>query len=263
MNASHVEFTVFTKPWKMPLAELGRFVKRLGFDGIELPIRPGYQVEPANVSQDLPAAAKILADLGLKIGTVAGPTDERTIAACAEAGVPIIRICVDIPPDRNYLTAIDDLQRLWESLAPLLVKHEVALGVQNHVGRSIANAAQLRHAISKFDPRHVCAVWDAAHNALQGEQADIALDTIWSHLRVVNLKNAFWRLASGPEAPVAKWTPYWTTGRHGQADWKAVAGELRKRGFVGDICLTAEYSDHDAVDRLIAEDIQFARSLFA
>jgi hypothetical protein len=29
------------------------------------------------------------------------------------------------------------------------------------------------------------------------------------------------------------------------------------------VCLTAEYSDHDAVDRLIAEDIAFAKALFA
>src|SRR5579859_3128850 len=27
-------FTVFTKPWKMPLPELARFVRGLGFDGV-------------------------------------------------------------------------------------------------------------------------------------------------------------------------------------------------------------------------------------
>ena len=71
MGKSNVTFSVFTKPWKMPVAELGRFVKGLGFDGIELPVRPGYQVLPENVRRDLPKAAKQLADrmkkdLGLK-----------------------------------------------------------------------------------------------------------------------------------------------------------------------------------------------------
>jgi len=42
-----------------------------------------------------------------------------------------------------------------------------------------------------------------------------------------------------------------------------VVEELKRRGYQGVVCLTAEYSDHDAVDRLIAEDIAFARSLFA
>jgi len=263
MSAANVAFTVFTKPWKMPLPELGKHIRGLGFDGIELPVRLGYQVEPDNVTRGLPATAKLLADFGLKIGTVAGPTDEQTIAACAAAGVPIIRICVAIPPEKDYLSAIADCQRQWDALVPVLDRHGVALGIQNHFDRCIANSAQLLHAVGRFDPRHVCVVWDAAHTALQGENADIGLDIVWSHLRVVNLKSAFWKLTTGPEAPMARWTTYWTTGRHGLANWPAVAGELTRRGFAGDVCLTAEYSDHDAVDRLIAEDIAFAKSLFA
>jgi hypothetical protein len=30
----------------MPLPELAEFVNTLGIDGVELPVRPGYQVEP-------------------------------------------------------------------------------------------------------------------------------------------------------------------------------------------------------------------------
>ena len=66
--ATDVDFTVFTKPWTMPLPELAGFVKTLGFDGVELPVRPGYQVEPETVTEALPEAARILADHGLKIG---------------------------------------------------------------------------------------------------------------------------------------------------------------------------------------------------
>ena len=42
-------FTVFTKPWRMPIGELGAFVGGLGFSGVELPVRPGFQVEPEDV----------------------------------------------------------------------------------------------------------------------------------------------------------------------------------------------------------------------
>ena len=55
MDQHRVSFSVFTKPWKMPLPDLARFVHRLGFEGIELPVRPGYQVLPENVGSDLPA----------------------------------------------------------------------------------------------------------------------------------------------------------------------------------------------------------------
>ena len=46
---SHVTWSVFTKPWKMPIPELGAYVRELGFTGIELPVRPGYQVPPEAV----------------------------------------------------------------------------------------------------------------------------------------------------------------------------------------------------------------------
>lgn len=263
MSQSKIRFTVFTKPWTMPLPELGKFIKDLGFDGVELPVRPGFQVEPDNVAKGLPEAVKILGGCGLKIGTIAGPTDEQTIAACAAAGVPVIRICVGIPKKVNYLTAIADFQRQMDRLVPLLEKHGVAIGIQNHCDRCVANAMQIRHAIEKYNPKQICAVWDAAHNGLQGEDVDIALDIVWSHLRVVNLKSAYWKRLSPPEAEVAQWGTYWTTGRHGRANWPWVARELKARGFAGDICLTAEYSDHAAVNRLIAEDLRFAKILFA
>jgi hypothetical protein len=42
-----------------------------------------------------------------------------------------------------------------------------------------------------------------------------------------------------------------------------VARELKRRGYTGVLCFSAEYSDEVAVKRLIAEDIAFARTLFA
>jgi sugar phosphate isomerase/epimerase len=263
MARSRTQFTVFSKPWKdMPLPQLGRYLKDLGFDGVELPVRPDFQVEPRNVADGLPEAARLLGDCGIRIGSVAGPTDERTIAACGEAGVPIIRICVNIPREKDYPTAIDDLRREWDALVPLLDEHGVAIGVQNHAGRCIANAMETVHVIGKYDPRHICLVWDASHEALAGNEPELALDIGWPHLRLVNLKNAFWKRTNGPEAEAAQWTWYWTSARHGRADWARVAAYLKKRGYDGDICLTAEYSEPGSADRLIAEDMAYAKSLF-
>ncbi|MHC4983192.1 MAG: sugar phosphate isomerase/epimerase family protein [Planctomycetota bacterium] len=267
MSDTNIRLTVFTKPWRgKPLGELAEFVRELGFDGVELPVRPGYQVEPENVSRQLPQAVRIFADRGLKIGTVApamgASPSEALIAACAEARVPIIRVCVSIPKDKDYLTAVADYQKQWHELLGLLERYGVAIGVQNHNGRYIANAMQLRHAMERYDPRHVCAVWDAGHSGLQCEKIDIALDTVWSHLRVVNLKSAYWKRIFPPDAEVAQWTAFWTTGRQGCANWPAVAEQLKSRGFAGDVCLTAEYTDRDSVDQFIAEDVRFARSLF-
>jgi sugar phosphate isomerase/epimerase len=258
--ADAVRFSVFTKPWKIPIPELGRLIHGFGFDGIELPVRPGYQVEPAAVARDLPIAARQLSELGLRIFSVAGPTDAVTIATCAELNIPVIRIMAPIGPE-GYRATESRLRRELDALVPLLDRYGVTIGVQNHYGRHISNASGLRALLQGYDPHQVAAIWDAAHNALEGEEPELALDIIWPHLRMVNLKNAFWRRTNGPEAEVATWAPHWTSGRQGRASWPRVAAELKRRGYSGVVCLTAEYTDEAAVNRLIAEDLAFARSL--
>ena len=257
-----ITFSVFTKPWKLPIDELGALVARLGFTAIELPVRPGYPVDPTNAATELPAAVKTLSRHAVTIDSVAGNADEPTIRACAAAGVGTIRVMARIEGG-DYLGSVDRLRAQYEQLVPALSQHGVRLGVQNHNGRNVPNALGLRHLLRGFDPRQVCAVWDAAHEALQGGDPDLAIDVVWEHLGLVNLKNAFWRRATGPEAEDVAWRPYWTTGRQGLASWPKVAAELTRRGYEGTVCLTAEYSDESAVERLVAEDLAYARSLFA
>ena len=260
--ADQIVFSVFTKPWRMPLGELGELVARLGFDGVELPVRPGYQVEPADAAKGLPAAARELGAQGVRIESVAGTADELTIRACAEAGVPTIRIMAPIE-GTSYLETVERIRRRYDELLPLLDRHGVRLGVQNHNGRYVSNASGLHALLRGYEPRHVCAVWDAAHNALQGEDPELAIDIVWSQLGMVNLKNALWRRTNGPEAEDVTWKPYWTSGRQGLASWPRVVAELKRRGYAGTVCLTAEYSDEAQVERLAREDLDFARGLFA
>jgi sugar phosphate isomerase/epimerase len=268
MTTFGVTYSVFTKPWRTrSLRRLGEFVAKLGFDGIELPVRPGYQIEPEQVAK-LPQAARQLAEFGVKILSVAGPTDEATIAACAAAGVPTIRIMAPVERGESYLRTEARYRREFDALLPLLERYGVQVGVQNHNGRFVANAAGLRSLVEGCDPRYIGVVWDAAHEALDGMEPELALDMVWSHLCMVNLKNAFWdrrpeAARSGNPRQTAEWQVYWTTGPEGRASWPRVAQELQRRAYRGVVCLTAEYTDEEAVDRYIARDIAFARSLFA
>jgi len=255
-------FTVFTKPWKMPLPELGEFIAGLGFDGIELPVRPDYQVEPDAVTTGLPEAARILGDYGVRIVSIAGPTDETAIAACAEAGVPIIRICQPMNDPDGYLAAERRVCEEYDALVPRLDRHGVTLGVQNHCDLQVPHALGLRRILERYDPRHIAAVWDPAHCALDGERPELAADIVWPHLCMLNLKNAVWVRTSEPDAEFATWRHTWVPGREGLCPWPVVAAETKARGYAGPICLTAEYSDHDRVDEFIVQDLAFARSLF-
>ncbi len=257
-----IRYTVFTKPWKtMPLPDLAAHVAEVGFTGVEFPVRPDFQVEPEDIEDGLPEAARIFADHGVTIESVAGPTDESAIAACAEAGVPIIRICLPIGED-GYLASEAEYIREFEDLAPTLEEYGVAVGIQNHCHNQVGSCLGVMRIIGDFPPEQFCAVWDPAHNVLAGEIPEQAIDICWSHLRMVNLKNPYWHRDNGPEAYEAQWTKNWTTGRQGIADWPLVVRLVQEREWEGPVCLTAEYSSKEELNRLVADDLEYAKLLF-
>lgn len=256
-------WSVFTKPWKDKSPEaLGALVSGLGFNAIEFPLRPGYQVEPQDAEKGLPALNKTLNQYGVKITSVAGNTDERTFAACQATGVKLLRIMVGADPQLGYMKSIEKTKGELEALIPMCEKYGVTVGVQHHYGFGVFGTMELRHLLEGFDPKHVGAIWDAAHSALSAEIPAQAIDIIWDKLVLVNLKTAYYRRVTGPEAEQARFEPYFTTGRNGWASWKDIADELIRRGYQGDICMPAEYTDEAGVEQYISQDVAYAKSLF-
>lgn len=257
-------WSVFTKPWKtLPARELGALVSGLGFNGIEFPLRPGYQVEPEDAVAGLPKLAQIIKEYGVCITSIAGSADETTFAAMQSAGVSLLRVMVSADPKIGYMKSIDQTKTRLSALIPMLEKFGVTIGVQPHYGFGVFNTMELYHLIKDFDPKHVSAVWDAAHSALSAEIPEQAIDIIYDHLALVNLKTAYYRRVNGPEAKQARFEPYFTTAEHGASSWTDVAATLNARGYTGGICMPAEYTDEERVNEYIAKDLAFAKSLFS
>lgn len=259
------ELALFVKPWKtLPLPQLAQHVRALGFNLIELPIRPGFQVEPQNIERDLPAAVELLAEEGVRVLNVTAALaldDERLYSACAAAGISMNRVMFT-QGNANYWTAEADARRQLDAALPLCQRYSVQIGIQNHSRRFVpVNEMGMHNLLKDYDLQYIAAVWDPAHNALEGMDSDAALDIVSPYLCVVNLKNAFWRLLTGPEAQLAKWQIYWTTGAHGRASWPRVIAKLRAIEYSGPICFSAEYSDEERVDELIVQDLAYARGL--
>jgi sugar phosphate isomerase/epimerase len=249
-------WSVFTKPWPSLTAdELGKKVAALGFEAVELPVRDGFQVAPTRVGQDLPAFARALADQGVSIASVASTTDEAVFAACAEVGVPIIRIMLPVGP-AGYLAAERDIHGQLENTLPLCERYAVRLGIQPHHGAYISDATGLRALIERFPGEYVGAVWDAAHDALAGQRPEYSLELLWSHLAMVNLKNGHYQKSN------ESWRTYFTAATAGMADWPRIAAYLKQREYQGTICLTAEYTAPGTADELVGPDLEFAKSLF-
>jgi sugar phosphate isomerase/epimerase len=262
MSKGKISYSIFTKPWRtQSVEELGELVSGLGFNGIEFPLREGYQVEPKNAEKELPKLAKKLARYNLKVTSVASSTDENIFAACADAGIPLIRIMFGAKLHRGYMNSEADMKKSIEEFIPLCEKYSVKVGIQNHYGPGVSNSMEMKHLLEDYDPNYVGAIWDAAHSGLAGEEPEQGLDIAWSHLCLVNLKTAFYKLKTGPEAEEAQFERYFTTGRHGLVSWPRIIKYLCERNYQGIICMPAEYTDEANVNKYIAEDIIYLKEL--
>ncbi len=260
-------FAVFVKPWKgMALPELARHVRSLGFEWIELPVRPGFPCEPERIETALPEAVRVLGEEGVRVlnVTVDLPlTDERLYAACVKAGITLNRVMFPRAEGENYWAAEDRARKSLDEALPFCERYRFKIGVQNHSGSFVpVNAMGLHHLLEGYDPRWVGAVWDPAHNALQGEDPEPALDMVSPRLAIVNLKNACWQRTDMPGGEWAEWQPYWCAGRDGLASWPRVAAKLKQMAYKGPVCFSAEYSTGQDVNRLLAADLAFARECF-
>ena len=235
-----ISFSVFTKPWPYdPFADQTQEETRLTRGtlteaGTESPFR-GRGVDRLS------------------------PT-ERVFEACAAAGVNIIRVMV--PIERGaYVRSIGRQRSKLATALPLCERYSVRVGVQQHYGDHVNDAAGMRLLLGGLDPRWVGAIWDAAHDALAGQEPENGLDLVWDRLLMVNLKNACYERANGPDAEHAEWRRHFTTARQGLASWPRVIAELRRRGYSGTVCLTAEYDDQAHVQELCEGDLAYAKSL--
>jgi sugar phosphate isomerase/epimerase len=262
MNNDALDFAVFTKPWPAePIPELAKLVAGLGFNGAEVPVRPGFQVTPDNAGKMLAELVSVFDDHGLKVVSVASSLEEPIFAACAAAGIPVIRIMGQI--DRGaYLQSEESLRDQLRGVIPLCEKYGVRIGVQEHYGDMVSDAFGLRSLLQGLDSRWIGAIWDAAHDALAGVEPETGLDVVWDRLAMINLKNAYYERTNGPEAEAAEWRRHFTSGSQGLASWSRIAAELRRRNYSGTVCLTAEYEEPADVSRLCREDLRYARELF-
>lgn len=256
-----MSLTVFTKPWNEPIPQLATRIAAMGFDGVELPVRSGFAVTPENMLSELPKAAKIFADHGLIIGSVATEESQPAIEACALAGVRLIRTLVKVPSDCKYMDYMDETLRRFDTLVPSLEEHGVTVGIQNHCHREVSSVMGIHYLIHRFNPRHFAAALDVGHCGLAGDLPDLSVNILQSHLALVNLKNAYWQREA--DEPIAKYNIYSTTGPDGMGSWPQFIEELKKINYRGDYCLTAEYQNHESVNELIVQDLAFAKSLLS
>jgi sugar phosphate isomerase/epimerase len=248
--------------------ELIESLRRMGADGVDLAVRPGYVVDPDNAARELaPAAAKVRA-AGLSIPMVTAPTDlnDPSIAyadplfrACGEAGIGLLKLGYWPYPGKGYWQAVEAMKRDVAGFAKLGTRFGVKPCLHTHSGGNLAlNASALMHVLGDFGPREVGAYIDPAHLAVCGEPIAMALDMAADWLAIVSAKDAVKGRSDDGAVPM-RVVPV----GEGFVNWASTMTWLVRRGFAGPLSFHSEWKSPN-VEHLLTQttkDIAYLRAV--
>ena len=236
-----MQTVLFTKLFRgRSLAEIADAASELGFDGIDLLIRPGHQAEPDD-PDSIHEAVRHLRQAGLAVPMattdLTDPTDgraDRVLSACAETGIGLIRLGYwKYDPQRGYAACFDAARRDLDGLARLAEKHGVLLAVQLHGGTIHGSGAQAAALLAGHDPALIGSYPDPGNQSVQDGREDwrFTFDVLAPWLCCVGVKNGGWFPAELSEAGQRHWRSDWMGVPDGMVPWDEIATYLKETGY--------------------------------
>ena len=160
--------------------ELSEIVKKMGFDGIDLTVRPKGHVLPENVSKDLTKATKIMEKHGLVTGMLStnvkdatNSLDQKVLEVAKDLGYTCYRAgWFKYPKDKSLEQSLAEFQKQLEQLEALNEKIGITGGYQNHAGNYFgAPIWDLKPIFEKFNSKNLGVQYDIMHATVEGAQS--------------------------------------------------------------------------------------------
>jgi sugar phosphate isomerase/epimerase len=265
-----MQVVLFTKLFRgRSLKEIGAAAHELGFDGIDLLIRPGYQLEPSEPDR-IPSAVRLLESAGLAVpmattdltDLAASPT-ERLFGMCAQAGVQLIRLGYwQYEPERGYASLFDSARRHLEALEELARKMGVRVAIQLHGGTIHSSGSLTAALLQGHDPACVGAYADPGNQAVQDgrEGWQLTFDLLRPWLCCIGVKNGGWFPAGTVPSGQRQWRSDWLSLAEGMVPWDEIIAHLVRSRYEGLLSFHSHYEVPlpQALDQTWV-DLQFIR----
>jgi sugar phosphate isomerase/epimerase len=157
--------------------EMASVAARIGFDGVDLTVRPGGHVEPESVETDLPRAFGAIEAAGLRHESVttavedaADPLDRRVLEAAAAGGARYYRMnWYRFSDEKSMPETLAECARLVRGLGELNARLGLVGCYQNHAGRLVgASLWEGWRLLEEADPETMGFQYDIRHAVVEG-----------------------------------------------------------------------------------------------
>lgn len=160
--------------------EMSKVAAELGFDGLDLSVRPKGHVEPEQVETDLPKAVEAMANAGLlsimmttAITNGSDDVNKRILNTAADQGIQYYRMgYYSFEEGKSWKENLDAHRQDMEALAALNKDHGLHGAYQNHAGSRVgAYIPDIVYLLDGFDSKWAGCQYDIRHAMVEGGKA--------------------------------------------------------------------------------------------
>ncbi len=217
----------------------------LGFDGLDLTVRPKGHVLPENVKRDLPKAIMEIRNAGLScemittaVSDVANPLDIDVIQTAAAEDVKFYRSnWFKYKKDLSLEESLDFYQEKIRQLADYNKEQNIVGCYQNHSGTSIgASVWEVKKILETANPKFFGVQYDIRHAVAEGGQSwPNGVKLLKPHIKTIVLKDFKWGKVDG------KWQIVNVPIGEGMVDFNAYFKLLKSLNMNPPVSLHLEY----------------------
>lgn len=181
----------------------------LGFDGIDLTVRPKGHVLPQNVTKDLPRAVNAIRKAGLKadlmttsITSVHEPYTEVILKTAGGLGIKTYRTgWLTYKPGVSVIKQLDAFHLQFKALAKMNKRYGLQGAYQNHSGTGVgASLWDIWYLIKDLDTRYMGVQFDVRHAMVESLSAwQVGLQLLTPYINTLDIKDFDWIKKDGKQ----------------------------------------------------------------
>lgn len=186
----------------LTIDQTGEALARMGFDGADMPVRPGGQIEPAHVKTELPKAVKSFKMQGVEIPmivtAITSPDDRLTLdvlRAAADSGIKYYRTgWLKYEASKSIQQNLDAHRKTIENLAKINEMVGIHGDYQNHSGASVGSPVwDIYELLKNVDPQYMGVQYDIRHAVVEGAYSwKLGMQRVAPWIRTIDIKDFVW-----------------------------------------------------------------------
>lgn len=224
--------------------QLAQTVKKIGFSGVDLTVRPGGHVLPERTAEDLPKAVAAIQAEGLSVPMITtgltsanDPSAKPILSTAGKLGIHFYKPGYYKYEFKDVRLELEKFRHEFTALIELGKQNGIQCGFHNHESYLGAPLWDVASVIDRLDPKWAGYYFDVRHAVVEGGGAGwkIALNLVAPRLKMIAVKDFYW------EKSAKGWRIVNCPLGEGMVDWKQYFKLLRQANFHGPVSLHLEY----------------------